>query len=76
MEIMYELDVRGLSCPLPILRTKKVLTSLSSGQRLRILSTDRAAPLDFERFCRQTGHILCLSQELDPGVYTIVVELK
>lgn len=73
---MHELDVRGLSCPLPILRTKKALASLSPGQRLRILSTDHAASLDFERFCRQTGHILCSSQELDPGVYTIVVAHK
>lgn len=53
-----ELDARGLNCPLPILRTKKTLGELASGQTLRILTTDPGAKRDFEAFCKQTGNEL------------------
>jgi tRNA 2-thiouridine synthesizing protein A len=53
-----ELDARGLNCPLPILRTKKALTHLSSGQVLKVLATDPGAVKDFQTFSRQTGHEL------------------
>ncbi len=56
-----ELDARQLSCPLPILRTKKSLSQMDSGQVLRILATDKDAPKDFEVFCRQTGNELLSS---------------
>lgn len=56
-----ELDVRQLACPLPILRAKKSLSSMASGQVLRILATDKDAPKDFEVFCRQTGNELLSS---------------
>lgn len=58
-----ELDVRQLACPLPILRAKKSLSSMASGQVLRILATDKDAPKDFEVFCRQTGNELLSSNE-------------
>ncbi|GAB2883966.1 sulfurtransferase TusA family protein [Uliginosibacterium flavum] len=51
-----ELDVRGLKCPLPILRTKKALAGMASGQVLKVLATDPSAVKDFDAFARQTGH--------------------
>ena len=53
-----ELDARGLNCPLPILRTKKALAELQSGQVLKVLATDPGAVKDFQAFSRQTGHQL------------------
>ncbi|VAW79827.1 Molybdopterin biosynthesis protein MoeB [hydrothermal vent metagenome] len=53
-----ELDARGLNCPLPILRAKKSIQTLSSGQVLRIVSTDPGSVKDFEAFCKQTGNEL------------------
>ncbi len=58
MNIDRELDVRGLNCPLPILKAKKALAELSSGQVLRILATDPGSTRDFQAFARQTGHEL------------------
>ena len=65
MNFDAELDARQLACPLPILRTKKSLSQMSSGQVLRIVATDRGAPKDFEEFCRQTGNALLFSVEQD-----------
>ena len=53
-----ELDARGLNCPLPILRTKKALAELQSGQVLKVVATDPGAVKDFEAFSRKTGHAL------------------
>ena len=53
-----ELDVRGLNCPLPILRAKKALTDLTAGQVLKVVATDPGSVKDFESFCRQTGNEL------------------
>jgi tRNA 2-thiouridine synthesizing protein A len=53
-----ELDARGLNCPLPILRTKKALADLGSGQVLKVLATDPGAVKDFQTFSKQTGHML------------------
>jgi tRNA 2-thiouridine synthesizing protein A len=58
-----ELDARGLNCPLPILRTKKSLNDMRSGEVLRILATDPGSVRDFEAFSRQTGHALLSSSE-------------
>jgi TusA-related sulfurtransferase len=58
MEIDQELDTRGLNCPLPILKAKKALAALSSGQILRVVSTDTSSIRDFEAFARQTGNEL------------------
>ena len=58
MNVNKELDVRGLNCPLPILRAKKALTDLESGQVLKIVATDPGSVKDFQAFCRQTGHSL------------------
>jgi len=58
-----ELDARGLNCPLPILRAKKSLNDMSSGQVLKIRATDPGAVRDFQAFSRQTGHQLLSSSE-------------
>ncbi len=57
-----EVDARGLSCPLPILRAKKALAEMQSGQVLRVVSTDPGSMRDFQAFARQTGNEL-LGQE-------------
>jgi tRNA 2-thiouridine synthesizing protein A len=51
-------DAIGLACPLPILRAKKALATLSSGEVLCVITTDRGAVRDFQAFCRQTGNEL------------------
>ena len=58
-----ELDVKGLNCPLPILRTKKTLSEMSSGAVLHVLATDPGSVKDFEAFARQTGNELLSSSE-------------
>jgi tRNA 2-thiouridine synthesizing protein A len=58
-----ELDVRQLACPLPILRAKKSLAFLSSGQVLRVVATDKGSPKDFVDFCDKTGNELLSSTE-------------
>ncbi len=63
MEFDTELDARKLSCPLPILRTKKSLSQMGGGQVLRVLATDPESPGDFAVFCRQTGNELLSSTE-------------
>ena len=58
-----ELDVRLLACPLPILRAKKSLAAMSSGQVVRIVATDNGSPKDFAEFCSKTGNALLSSTE-------------
>ena len=63
MNFDRELDVRGLVCPLPILRTKKSLADMSTGQVLKIAATDPGAIIDFQVFAEQTGNgLLSLSE--------------
>jgi tRNA 2-thiouridine synthesizing protein A len=61
MNFDKELDARGLNCPLPILRAKKALNDMQSGQVLKILATDPGSVKDFQAFAKQTGNDL-LSQ--------------
>ena len=58
-----ELDATGLNCPLPILRAKKTLTGMETGQVLRIVATDPGSVKDFEAFSKQTGNELLESGE-------------
>ena len=58
MQIDKEIDTRGLNCPLPILKAKKALAEMESGQLLKVLSTDPGSSRDFQAFARQTGHEL------------------
>jgi len=65
MHFDKELDARGLNCPLPILRAKKALTDMTSGQVLRILATDPGSVKDFQAFSKQTGNALLSSETAD-----------
>ena len=65
MQFDKELDARGLNCPLPILKAKKALTDLQSGQLLKVTATDPGSWRDFESFARQTGHELVLQEKTD-----------
>jgi TusA-related sulfurtransferase len=62
MEIDKELDTRGLNCPLPILKAKKALAEMLSGQLLRVVSTDSGSNRDFQAFAKQTGNELVEQQ--------------
>ena len=70
-----ELDTRGLNCPLPILRAKKALSDVQSGQVLKIVATDPGSIKDFEAFSKQTGHPL-LSQTEAHGEFTFFMRKK
>ncbi|MBC7622981.1 MAG: sulfurtransferase TusA family protein [Aeromicrobium sp.] len=61
--INKELDVKGLNCPLPILRAKKALADMASGELLRVVATDPSAVKDFAAFCKQTGNSLLSSDD-------------
>lgn len=69
------LDVKGMSCPLPVLRANKALRSMQAGERLRVLATDRAAVADFQAFCRETGHAL-LAQGEEAGVFSFTIRKR
>jgi TusA-related sulfurtransferase len=58
MQADKEIDTRGLNCPLPILKAKKALAEMTSGQVLRVVSTDPGSVRDFKAFARQTGNEL------------------
>jgi tRNA 2-thiouridine synthesizing protein A len=75
MQFDKELDARGLNCPLPILRAKKALADMQTGQVLRIVATDPGSVKDFEAFCKQTGHTL-LNQSEAEKVYTFLMKHK
>ena len=62
MQIDKELDTRGLNCPLPILKAKKALAEMLSGQLLRVVSTDAGSMRDFQAFAKQTGNELVEQQ--------------
>lgn len=67
------LDVKGLNCPLPILRTKKALKDVPQGETLEVVATDPGAVKDFEAFCRQTGNELLGWNEAG-GTYTFRIK--
>jgi TusA-related sulfurtransferase len=58
MQINVELDARGLNCPLPILKAKKALSGMQSGEFLRVTATDAGSVRDFQAFAKQTGNEL------------------
>ncbi len=62
MDIHQEIDTRGLNCPLPILKAKKALAAMASGQLLKVLATDSGSLRDFKAFAKQTGNELVEQQ--------------
>ena len=75
MNFDKELDARGLNCPLPILRTKKSLNDMVSGQILRVLATDPGSVKDFQAFSKQTGNEL-LSAETVSNEFVFLIKKK
>lgn len=72
MDIAKELDARGLSCPLPILKTKKALADMTTGQVLKVTATDPGSVKDMQAFANQTGNPLVgSSQEGDAYVFLL-----
>lgn len=72
MLIDFELDARGLMCPLPLLRLKKALQQIEQGQIVRVLATDPASVLDFGVFVEQTGHAL-VEQREETGLFVYLI---
>ena len=75
MNFDKELDARGLNCPLPILKAKKALNEMQSGQVLKIVATDPGSVKDFQAFCKQTGNDL-LSQAAAEKEFTFFLKRK
>ncbi len=75
IEFAKEIDAKGLNCPLPILKTKKALAELSSGQILRVQATDPGSVRDFQAFAKQTGNEL-VQQEKEGDVFTFFMRRK
>lgn len=75
MKFDQELDTRGLNCPLPILRAKKALNDLTTGQILKIAATDPGSVKDFKAFSKQSGHELLSFAETE-GEFTFFLRKK
>ena len=75
MNFDKELDARGMNCPLPILRARKALNEMTSGQVLRIVATDPGSVKDFEAFSKQTGNDL-LSHEAHDKDFIFFIKKK
>ena len=75
IEYRKDLDARGLSCPLPILKAKKALAELASGEVLRIVATDTGSVRDFQAFAKQTGNALLAHTNLN-GEFTFWLRRK
>ncbi len=71
--VNHVLDIKGLNCPLPVLKAKKALKDVPTGGLLQILATDPGAAADFDAFCRATGNELVESKTED-GVYTFLIK--
>ncbi len=74
-EFHQELDASGLNCPLPILRAKKALAALETGQILKIVATDPGSVKDFDAFAKQTGNTLLSSGE-EGGKFVFFIQKK
>ncbi len=72
VQIAHTLDAKGLNCPLPILKTKKAISGLGSGEILQVVSTDPGSVADFASFCRQTGNELMASTAA-AGVFEFLI---
>jgi len=76
MEFHKEVDARGLNCPLPILRAKKALAEVESGQTVKVLATDPGSVKDFQAFARQTGNDLVGQNETPERVFEFYLRRK
>jgi tRNA 2-thiouridine synthesizing protein A len=69
------LGVKGMNCPLPVLKANRTLRGMAAGERLRVLATDGAAVADFQAFCRETGHALLVWSE-EAGIFSFVIRRR
>ncbi|MEY4754188.1 MAG: hypothetical protein RJA44_1863 [Pseudomonadota bacterium] len=76
MQAHKEIDTRGLNCPLPILKAKKALAEMQSGELLRVTATDPGSVRDFQAFARQTGNELVEQQTVEAGLYVHVLRRR
>lgn len=72
MNATKELDARGLNCPLPILKAKKALADMTSGQTLKVIATDAGSVRDFQAFAKQTGNELVEQQTQGSDYITVL----
>ncbi len=70
----YELDLRGLSCPLPVMRMRKKLETMSSGQTLRVLSSEPGSILDFRSYVKSSGDTLLESKKTPEGDFEFLLK--
>ena len=75
MNATKELDARGLNCPLPILKAKKALSDMTSGQTLKVIATDSGSVRDFQAFAKQTGNEL-VEQATEGSDYITVLKRR
>ncbi len=75
MDIQQEIDTRGLNCPLPILKAKKALAAMTSGELLKVVATDTGSLKDFQAFAKQTGNELVL-QETEGNEYIHILRRR
>jgi tRNA 2-thiouridine synthesizing protein A len=72
MNIDREVDARGLNCPLPILKAKKALAEMASGQVLKVIATDAGSVRDFQAFAKQTGNELLYQETIGSDYVSIL----
>jgi tRNA 2-thiouridine synthesizing protein A len=75
IEVRQRVDARGLSCPMPIVKTAQAVKTLESGELLEVLATDPGSVKDFAAWSRTTGHEL-VEQSIDGAVYRFVIRRK
>jgi len=73
--VAHELDFRGLSCPLPIVKTAQAVKTMGSGELVEVLATDPGSVPDFDAWCRSTGNALVATSQ-DDGVYRFVIRKR
>ena len=74
-EIVATLDLRGLKCPYPVIKTENRLAKLGSGALISVETTDPLSAIDIPHFCSENGHVLVLQERLDGG-YRFVIRKK
>jgi tRNA 2-thiouridine synthesizing protein A len=72
---LVELDATGLLCPMPLLKAKRALNAMASGEKLRVTATDQGSVRDFQVFAEQSGHILLASDEAN-GIYVHILQKR
>jgi tRNA 2-thiouridine synthesizing protein A len=69
---MYELNLNGLMCPLPVLKTKKFLAQINPGEKIKVYTTDPASGQDLQDFCTKTGNKLVEQSQSNAQIITII----